>query len=199
MSTEGHDWEDILPCAVYAYNTSTHAVTGFSPMELMFLRPSTCLQLRVDPSGYDVDDYYAVAQRRATSNLREVTKRLQQAAYKQKLSFDAANRLAQPLSPGTPVYVKCEVRDKLQPKWRPGWTVIQQYDSGIVRLRHDTGIEKVLHLTKVRPLCPRPAPMSSLAIMHVASDPLHRPPDASTSRPQRHRRPPIWLSDYVPS
>ncbi|KFD60306.1 hypothetical protein M514_27525 [Trichuris suis] len=82
MSTEGHDWEDILPYAVYAYNTSIYAVTGFSPMELMFLRPSTCLQLRVDPSGYDVDDYYAVAQRRATSNLREVTKRLQQAATK---------------------------------------------------------------------------------------------------------------------
>ncbi|KFD67001.1 hypothetical protein M514_20867 [Trichuris suis] len=51
MSTEGHDWEDILPYAVYAYNTCGYAVTGFSPMELMFLRPSTFLQLRVDPSG----------------------------------------------------------------------------------------------------------------------------------------------------
>ncbi|KFD56747.1 hypothetical protein M514_02424 [Trichuris suis] len=93
--------------------------------------------------------------------------------------------------PGTPVYVKCEVRDKLQPKWGPGWTVIQQYESGTVRLLHDTGIEKVLHLTKVRPLCPRPAQMSSLEMVHVPLDPLHGPPDASTSRPQRHRRPPV--------
>uniref|UniRef100_A0A5S6QX05 RNA-directed DNA polymerase n=1 Tax=Trichuris muris TaxID=70415 RepID=A0A5S6QX05_TRIMR len=124
---------------------------GFSPMELMFARPRPCLQFDSDQPtlSYTTEDYYAASQRRATYYIQEATKRLQQAARRQKASFDAAAQPMEPLSAGTPVFVRREVRDKLQPRWQSGWTVVQQYDPSTVRVRHCSGTEKVLHLTKI--------------------------------------------------
>ncbi|KFD64072.1 hypothetical protein M514_12590 [Trichuris suis] len=147
---EGHDWEEVLPYAVYAYNTSIHSVTGYLPKELMFARPSTCIQSRSDPepSGHAVDDYYNVLKRRMTQNIQEARRRLQEAAIRQKAYLDATARISEPLSPGTPVFVKRELGHKLQPKWQSGWVVVQQPDSSMVRVKHRDGTEKVLNLIK---------------------------------------------------
>ncbi|KFD60273.1 hypothetical protein M514_27545 [Trichuris suis] len=115
-----------------------------------------CSQLRPDPepSGYPVDDYYNVLKRRVMQNIQEARRRLQEAAIRQKAYLDATARISEPLSPGTPVFVKRELGHKLQPKWQSGWVVVQQPDSSTVRVKHRDGTE-VLNLIKVKPCRPR--------------------------------------------
>ena len=44
-----HDWDNWVSLAVYAYNTSSHSSTGFSPYEMVFGRmPRTPLELDLD-------------------------------------------------------------------------------------------------------------------------------------------------------
>ncbi|RWR98598.1 integrase core domain protein-like protein, partial [Dinothrombium tinctorium] len=62
VSDHQKDWDSILPFVTFAYNTSVHAVTGFTPFELIFGRPAVSPQdivmqnrtLGVD----DPNDYY---------------------------------------------------------------------------------------------------------------------------------------------
>ncbi|KHJ42430.1 integrase core domain protein, partial [Trichuris suis] len=198
MATEGHDWEEVLPYAVYAYNTSIHSVTGYLPKELMFARPSTCIQSRSDPepSGHAVDDYYNVLKRRMTQNIQEARRRLQEAAIRQKAYLDATARISEPLSPGTPVFVKRELGHKLQPKWQSGWVVVQQPDSSMVRVKHRDGTEKVLNLIKVKPCRPRAIQTAPLENTHVPADLLHV--IGAPARTHRHRRPPVRTTPYHP-
>ncbi|KFD62319.1 hypothetical protein M514_25442 [Trichuris suis] len=144
-------------CSPYHPEGNGLVERGYSPMELMFARPSTCLQLRSDPEppGHAVDDYYNVLKRRMTQNIQEARRRLQEAAIRQKAYLDATARNSEPLSPGTPVFVKRELGHKLQPKWQSGWVVVQQLDSSTVRVKHRDGTEKVLNLIKVKPCRPR--------------------------------------------
>ncbi|KFD46539.1 LOW QUALITY PROTEIN: hypothetical protein M513_12590, partial [Trichuris suis] len=161
--------------------------------ELMFARPSTCIQSRSDPepSGHAVDDYYNVLKRRMTQNIQEARRRLQEAAIRQKAYLDATARISEPLSPGTPVFVKRELGHKLQPKWQSGWVVVQQPDSSMVRVKHRDGTEKVLNLIKVKPCRPRAIQTAPLENTHVPADLLHV--IGAPARTHRHRRPPVRI------
>uniref|UniRef100_A0A5S6R425 RNA-directed DNA polymerase n=1 Tax=Trichuris muris TaxID=70415 RepID=A0A5S6R425_TRIMR len=199
LSCDGSDWEMLLPYAVYAYNTSVHAVTGYAPIELMFHRPVPCLQLQPDRPNwaYSVDDYYDALKWRAAHSLTKVRHKLQQVATQLRHRTDAAALAPPILTSGTPVFVKREVRHKLQPKWQPGWTVVQQYDSGTVRVRDGNGNEKVLNLAKVRPVETMAVSVPPAAITHVPADPIISPSPITNTRSSRNRRSPAWLSDYV--
>ena len=49
VSEHKDDWDSWVSLAVYAYNTSCHESTGFSPYELVFCRsPKTPLELDLD-------------------------------------------------------------------------------------------------------------------------------------------------------
>ena len=49
VSEHKDDWDTWVSLAVYAYNTSCHESTGFSPYELVFCRsPRTPLELDLD-------------------------------------------------------------------------------------------------------------------------------------------------------
>jgi hypothetical protein len=51
------DWDELIPFATYAYNTSKRTATGYTPFELMFGHPSA---LRTEPSPrYNYEDYVA--------------------------------------------------------------------------------------------------------------------------------------------
>jgi hypothetical protein len=53
------NWDEWVPFATYAYNTSEHSATGYTPFELVFGHPSSLLSaLRSEPSPqYNYDDY----------------------------------------------------------------------------------------------------------------------------------------------
>jgi hypothetical protein len=55
------DWDEWIPFATYAYNTSEHTATGHTPFELMFGRPSVLPPaLRTEPTPqYVHEDYVA--------------------------------------------------------------------------------------------------------------------------------------------
>jgi hypothetical protein len=53
------NWDEWVPFAAYACNTSEHSATGYTPFELVFGHPSSLLSaLRSEPSPqYHYDDY----------------------------------------------------------------------------------------------------------------------------------------------
>jgi hypothetical protein len=60
------DWDEWIPFATYAYNTSEHTATGYTPFELMFGHPFILPSaLRTEPSPrYNYEDYVAELQGR---------------------------------------------------------------------------------------------------------------------------------------
>jgi transposase InsO family protein len=78
------DWDEWVPYATFAYNTSEHSATGYTPFELLFGHPpSLPSALKADPSPqYNYDDYVAelkgrlqTAHRVAKENLVESKRR----------------------------------------------------------------------------------------------------------------------------
>jgi len=53
------NWDEFVPFAAYAYNTSEHSATGYTPFELVFGHPSSLPSaLKSEPSPqYNYDDY----------------------------------------------------------------------------------------------------------------------------------------------
>ena len=53
------DWDEWIPFATFAYNTSEHSATGYTPFELVFGHPSSLPSaLKTDPSPqYNYDNY----------------------------------------------------------------------------------------------------------------------------------------------
>jgi hypothetical protein len=59
VSEDQTNWDSWVPFAMYAYNTTQHSATGYTPFELLFGHPSTlpsALQKPPDPQ-YNYDDY----------------------------------------------------------------------------------------------------------------------------------------------
>ena len=59
MKEDQTNWDEWVPFAAYAYNTSEHSATGYTPFELVFGHPfSLPSALRSEPSPqYHCDDY----------------------------------------------------------------------------------------------------------------------------------------------
>jgi len=59
MKEDQTNWDEWVPFAAYAYNTSKHSATGFTPFELVFGHPSSLPSaMRSEPAPqYNYDDY----------------------------------------------------------------------------------------------------------------------------------------------
>ena len=154
-------WPQHLPQVLYAYNTTEHQSTGYSPYELMFGQKA---QLPVDfllggapeePMSRSAEDWVDEHQKHLSSVYLQVKDQLQQAAERR-------NRHHQPsgssiLTPGTLVYRRSHPigRHKIQDAWDPVvYKVVRNLDGEgrVYKIcpRDGTGPEKNLNRSELR-------------------------------------------------
>ena len=70
------NWDQWIPFATYAYNTTEHSATGFTPFELLFGHPSVLSSTLKEPPGsqYNYDEY--------ASELKSRLQTIQQSTYR---------------------------------------------------------------------------------------------------------------------
>jgi len=98
------NWDEWVPFAAYAYNTSEHSATGYTPFELVFGHPSSLPSaLRSEPSPqYNYDDYVSELKGRLQTSYNVAKKNLIASMVQSKDYYDK----------GTEV-MKIEVGDKV--------------------------------------------------------------------------------------
>jgi hypothetical protein len=84
------NWDEWVPYAAYAYNTSTHTSTGYTPFELVYGFKSTMPSaLQANPSvQYSYDDFVAELKGRLQTAHRIARERLTDAKEKSKEHYD---------------------------------------------------------------------------------------------------------------
>ena len=84
------DWDEWIPFATFAYNTSEHSATGYTPFELVFGHPSSLPSaLKTDPSPqYNYDNYVAELKGRLQTAHRVAKDNLISSKHRSKDYYD---------------------------------------------------------------------------------------------------------------
>lgn len=215
VSEKQRDWDDKLPAVAFAYRTTVHEATGFTPYFLMHGRETRL------PADLVYGDADAVCQpdvhdypNRLVDTLREafITARqnLGRAARRRKAHYDLRARPAA-FQPGSWVWclVPRRVSGRYQ-KWRSlyqgPFQVTRQLGPVTYELRRNERSRPwVVHVDKLKP-CHQPddkqapPPMRATGLEHDASlntdhDDDSQEPTAGPSRPRRHARRPARFRD----
>ena len=159
------DWEDFLPTCLYAYNTSRHESTGFTPFQLMFARPPFLpIDIDVDKmSAEEVLLHWAEAADMSPAAEEERLKRHHQlvdlakekitiAQEKQKHYYDLKHATPSSYSSGMRVLLKDFTRKKrkggkLDSRWTGPYIVSQNLGKGLFRITEigGSGVSKRVH------------------------------------------------------
>ena len=104
-------WPEHLPHVTWAYNTTPHASTGYTPFYMLFGRdarlPVDLLLGKIsdDMVSYSPNEWVETHQRNMSTAYRHVRQKLDQAASVRKVRYDKKAKEA-PLAIGTRVYVR---------------------------------------------------------------------------------------------
>jgi len=150
-------WEKHLPMLLFAYRTTRHQATGYSPFELMFGRT---------PPGLDNFAERAVcfgttpsAHLQSLSETMTEFREMVDAHTAQSAEEAQRHRrfqLPPEYSPGDPVWLwDNNPRHKLAPRWLGGWRVDTMLGPVTVRIANDAGHRKVVHIDKLKMRVPR--------------------------------------------
>ena len=210
------NWDNGVSLAVYAYNTSCHESTGFSPYELVFGRSArTPLELDLDIPLKDPCSQSAYSQsiRKTLHSLNhKANVNLEKSRQKQQNSQPAVDRKWSPLTPGSSVWQR-------RPKsWKFGGRLFGPYEilsrQGVnYRIRSKIGKEMVVHhdnlklclvpISKGVPFSPVPMSMDiSFAEGGAPTDRVELNPRQDIQRPPRTGRlrqntqPPLRFGDF---
>lgn len=134
IAMNGKEWDDYLCHLQFAYNTSRHSSTGFSPFYLLHGREarvpaSTWLQMGSqvshDSKGRP-EDYAVAVHKRLGTAFQEVYKTTSKAREVQKANYDRKSRFSI-YDPGDLVWVDLprNRRMKLAPKWEGPFLVLR--------------------------------------------------------------------------
>jgi transposase InsO family protein len=118
VSDNQDDWDELSSLATYAYNTTVHSSTGFTPYELTFSRPNPSPAIAseqrygaLDPTMTKASyrQKFLVECERLSSSVRE---RLKKAQERYKKAYDAHIRVRNAdIRPGDMVYVRTFVTE----------------------------------------------------------------------------------------
>jgi hypothetical protein len=202
------DWERWLPMLLFAYRTAQHKSTKFSPYTLMFGREAR-EPLLVAESHHDVDSqsYHVLLKRKLAELYEIVDANLVQAGVEQKKVYDKGAQEPRQFKEGDAVWLSNPTASKLQVRWEGGWRVKQVVPRTLtIKLQHDSGRLKTVHINRVRLRGFRPSMDSGRQVDWETPDFEHiiindddegsptrndESPSQQSARPERNLRPPL--------
>ena len=148
VSEHKDDWDTWVSLAVYAYNTSCHESTGFSPYELVFGRsPRTPLELDLDiPLKHPCSQSeYSQSVRKVLHSFNHKARaNLQQSRQRQQNSQSLVTNKWSPFIPGSSVWLRRPKSWKFGGRWIGPYEVLSRQGVNY-RLRSKVGKELVAH------------------------------------------------------
>ena len=148
ISDHRDNWDNWVTLAVYAYNTSCHESTGFSPYDLVFGRSArTPLELDLDIPLKDLCSQSAYSQsiRKTLHSLNHKAKvNLEKSRQKQLNSQPSVDRKWSPLTPGSSVWVRRPKSWKFGGRWVGPYEILSRQGVNY-RIRSKIGKEIVVH------------------------------------------------------
>ena len=160
VSQHKDDWDNWVSLAVYAYNTSCHASTGFSPYEMVFRRDARTpieLDLGLPLKNPCSESEYTQSLRHALSSLRKTAQVQLDHSRSSQITSQSHSpcKLWSPYSPGTSVWLRRPKSWKFGSRWVGPFEVISR--KGVTyRICSREGREMVAHLDNIKP-CVLPA------------------------------------------
>lgn len=141
------NWDDYIPFAMFAYNSSKHTSTGYQPFELVFGRqvtiPST-LSKPTEPQ-YNYDDYQFELKRKIQETQEIAKHRLINNKEKAKERYDEKVHSV-PLEVGDKVYLENKAsRNKLTPKWTGPFEILEIAPNNVNIVLMHKGKRKTVH------------------------------------------------------
>lgn len=190
VSTRGDDWDVWLDPVVYAYNTSKHESTGFSPYEIVFGKlPRMPLELEfgVTIGNPSTQTDYAQTVRTVLQNVRQIAKeRLEKVRSITRRRHH--NQKWKPYVVGQTIWVKRPKKWKFGRKWIGPYKVVSRL--GVTyRVRSNEGKEMVVHHDNLK-LCYIPLDNGRIVSPgHESGDftVVHSLPQHPIVRPPPHR------------
>jgi transposase InsO family protein len=155
QQTHHNNWDDYVDAVVFAYNTSQHKTTRFSPFELLFGR-SPNLPIDTPPRYFNFDrpnDYLINLQKSLHVYHQHAKNHILAQQRYNKLRYDR-NRRNPCYNVGDRVFTKIfGGRSKLDPRFSgdPSLIVHANHPTYIAR-QETTGIERQYHVSDLRPV-----------------------------------------------
>ena len=158
ISEHSLDWDIWLDQAVFAYNTSVHESTGFSPYEMVFGRParlSIDVELGVSLQNPSSQSDYSRYLRKAIHLANKVAQRnLVAARERQSKQYDHGHPSWKPFEAGKTVWLAQPKKWKFGKKWIGPYKICSRNGVNYV-LQPRIGENIVAHYNQLR-LCPVP-------------------------------------------
>lgn len=158
--TDHNNWDLWVPFVEYAYNTRTHSVTKFPPLEIIQGVPVNSLSKNYKEDLYASEEECLFNRSKQINSLverirPEAIENIKTAQEKQKDTQDKRNKPTEDiLKPGTPVMIKVEgLRGKLESRYRGRYFVEEQASGGNYRLKNALGeiMKQTFPISKLRP------------------------------------------------
>ena len=152
------DWDLILPNCVFAYRTSRHSTTGYSPAEaLMGRQPRLPIDLRIPREADQMGGVEPLIDR-MTEIRREIRSNVLKKQKVQKAEYDGRKKVKSVgFEVGTQVYWKKSVQKKglspkLMPKRHGPFKVVQKLENGLTYVVADeNGTASTVHVNNLVP------------------------------------------------
>ena len=193
------DWERYLHLVLYAYRTSTHSSTGFSPFLLMYGR-SPAMTPFSQATAFDTTSYPAYLRAKLAELKDFLDSNLATAAAQQKSSYDQ-HTFSRSFEVGDEVWLSVMRAGKLDPRWEGRWKV-KTIKSPVTIEISDGKRTKVVHINRLQHRY-QPSHHNQIEIETSAQqtwnppgvDHIYLPPPPISTRryPARERNPPNWL------
>ena len=148
------DWDKWLSLLLYAYRTSQHSSTKFSPFSLMFGRDTPSFHTSTSKCiGYDTTTYSSILQK-CLAEMYDIAEANQiQEAEKQKKYYDNGTKSRHSFDVGSAVWlsIPSSTVNKLDGRWEGGWAVTKLFPNDCtLQIQHTDGREKVVHMNRLR-------------------------------------------------
>jgi RNase H-like domain found in reverse transcriptase/Reverse transcriptase (RNA-dependent DNA polymerase)/Integrase zinc binding domain len=148
----GNSWYTWLPYWSFAFNTTEHTQTGYTPFELVFgricVKPSNIVKSENTPL-YNADDYKLELRHRLSQAWKDAKENLEKSKKKRKLTYDLTSTTTV-YHPGDQILLKKENRQgKLDEIYIGPFEVVKSEDPNIeIKIRNR---KQLVHKNRIKP------------------------------------------------